>query len=88
MTSKNSPSAAGRGGIALADAVRAAVEDYFDQLNGHDCHDLYDLVLAEVERPLLRLVLERCDGNQTRAAKVLGINRGTLRKKLEDYNLN
>ncbi|MGF1546372.1 MAG: DNA-binding transcriptional regulator Fis [Thiotrichales bacterium] len=88
MNSGESGRVAATQGMPLADAVNDALEAYFDQLNGHDCHNLYDLVLAEVERPLLRCVLHRCDGNQTKAAKLLGINRGTLRKKLEDYDLN
>ena len=48
---------------------------------------LYRLVMAEVERPLLEVALKHADGNQTRAAKVLGINRATLRKKLRQYGI-
>lgn len=67
--------------------VTEALEVYFQQLKGHDCDDLYQLVLAEVEAPLLESVMRYCAGNQTRAAQVLGINRGTLRKKLQQYGL-
>lgn len=74
--------------VRISDAVDDALQEYFNQLNGHDCNGLYDLVLAEVERPLLRCVMGHCDGNQTKAAKVLGINRGTLRKKLKLYDVN
>ncbi|MBS0464491.1 MAG: hypothetical protein JSS03_05820 [Proteobacteria bacterium] len=48
---------------------------------------MYALILQEVEKPLLREVLRHCDGNQCRAAAALGINRGTLRKKLREYRL-
>lgn len=72
-------------------AIRACVADsldqYLRQLNGHDCADLHRLVLAEVEPPLLEAVLAYCNGNQTRAAQLLGMNRGTLRKKLNQYGI-
>lgn len=64
-----------------------ALESYFATLNGHKPGQLYDLVLREVEEPLFKKVLEYVEGNQSRAADVLGINRGTLRKKLKDYKL-
>lgn len=71
--------------------IRACVTEtlrtYFRQLNGHGCEGLYKLVLAEVEQPLLEAVMEYCGGNQTRASQLLGINRGTLRKKLQQYGL-
>lgn len=68
--------------------VTEALATYFRHLNGHNCEGLYKLVLAEVEQPLLEAVMEYCGGNQTRAAQVLGINRGTLRKKLQQYGLD
>lgn len=64
-----------------------AVNGYFKKLNGHKPGDLYQLVLGEVEKPLLRAVLDYTNGNQSEAAEILGINRGTLRKKLRIYNL-
>ena len=64
-----------------------ALRGYFKHLNGHKPCDLYQLVLSEVERPLLRAVLNYTNGNQSEAAEVLGINRGTLRKKLRTYKL-
>ncbi|MEX0730711.1 MAG: DNA-binding transcriptional regulator Fis [Aquisalimonadaceae bacterium] len=67
--------------------VADALDQYLRQLNGHDCADLYRLVLAEVEPPLLAAVLGYCNGNQTRAAQLLGMNRGTLRKKLIQYRI-
>lgn len=71
--------------------IRACVDDavrqYLYQLGDHECRDLHALVLAEVEPPLLRAVLDHCQGNQTRAARLLGLNRGTLRKKLLQYDI-
>lgn len=71
--------------------LRAHTEDalrsYFDRLNGHSPGDLYDLVLGEVEEPLLKTVMRYSRGNQSKAAAILGINRGTLRKKLKQYSL-
>ena len=74
-------------GKPLRDVTEEAVRGYFAKLNGHKAADLYGLVLREVEEPLLRSVLDYTDGNQSRAAEVLGINRGTLRKKLKLYGL-
>lgn len=71
----------------LRECVRDALSRYFRQLDGHDTRDLFELVMSEVEVPLLEAVLEHTRGNMTRAAAVLGINRGTLRKKLKQYNL-
>jgi Fis family transcriptional regulator, factor for inversion stimulation protein len=64
-----------------------ALRSYFATLNGHKPGDLYQLVIGEVERPLLKAVLSYTKGNQSRAAEILGINRGTLRKKLKCYDL-
>jgi Fis family transcriptional regulator len=64
-----------------------ALRSYFATLNGHRPGDLYQLVIGEVERPLLKAVLVYTKGNQSRAAEILGINRGTLRKKLKSYDL-
>ncbi len=72
----------------LRECVRDALTHYFRQLDGYDASDLYDLVMSEVEVPLLESVMEYTRGNVTRAATILGINRGTLRKKLKQYNLD
>ncbi len=64
-----------------------ALRNYFASLNGDRPGDLYDLVLGEVERPLFKAVMDYTDGNQSQAAGILGINRGTLRKKLRTYSL-
>ncbi|KUJ88575.1 MAG: DNA-binding protein fis [Halomonas sp. 54_146] len=71
----------------LREAVESAMRRYFEHLDGSQATDLYAMVMAEVEAPLLACVLEHTDGNQTRAADVLGLNRGTLRKKLKLYGL-
>lgn len=71
--------------------LRAHTEDalrqYFATLNGDRPGDLYELVLGEVEEPLFKAVLDYTQGNQSQAAGILGINRGTLRKKLKTYAL-
>ncbi len=74
--------------VRIGEAVHTALEDYFSLLSGHDPDGLYGLVIAEVERPLFKCVMYHCDGNQTKAARMLGINRGTLRKKLKQYQVN
>lgn len=71
----------------LGSAVQTALACYFSDLDGHAAGDLYDLVLSEVERPLFEAVMNYVRGNQSKAAKILGINRSTLRKKLDHYNL-
>jgi len=64
-----------------------ALNAYFKTLNGHRPGELYDLVIGEVEEPLFRAVMDYTQGNQSQAAGILGINRGTLRKKLKTYSL-
>ena len=64
-----------------------ALQLYFKSLNGDRPGELYDLVLGEVEEPLFRAVMDYTAGNQSQAAGILGINRGTLRKKLKTYSL-
>ena len=64
-----------------------ALADYFATLNGDRPGDLYELVLGEIEEPLFRTVMDYAEGNQSQAAGILGINRGTLRKKLKTYSI-
>lgn len=71
----------------LRDAVTTAVRTYLDQLDGQLSSDVYQMVLAEVEAPLLAEIMAYTRNNQTRASIMLGLNRGTLRKKLKQYNL-
>lgn len=71
----------------LNQQVRSALQHYFEQLDGHGACNLYDLVIREVELPLLETVLEHCSHNQTKASRILGISRSTLRKKLTDHGI-
>lgn len=71
----------------LHDSVRQSLENYLTQLKGQLPSNLYELILAEVEAPLMEAVMEYTKGNQSRAAIVLGLSRGTLRKKLKMYGL-
>jgi Fis family transcriptional regulator len=68
-------------------SVQSALELYLGDLNGHKVNDLYHVVLSEIEPAILDVVMHHVDGNQTQAAEILGINRGTLRKKLKTYGL-
>jgi Fis family transcriptional regulator, factor for inversion stimulation protein len=68
-------------------AVRAALDALWETLEGDQPSNLYDLVIAQIERPLLETAMLRCDQNQSRAAECLGINRSTLRKKLKQHQL-
>jgi Fis family transcriptional regulator len=74
--------------LPLRTMTAEALDRYFTNLNGHKPAQMYDLVLREVEEPLFKAVIEYVEGNQVRAAEVLGINRGTLRKKLKIYGLS
>ncbi|WP_444677313.1 DNA-binding transcriptional regulator Fis [Halomonas sp. E19] len=71
----------------LREAVDVAMRRYFDHLDGGTVTDLYAMVMAEVEAPLMAAVMDYTQGNQTRAAEILGLNRGTLRKKLKQHDL-
>ncbi len=72
---------------SLRDCVEQAMNNYFKHLDGQDVTNVFDLVMAEVEAPMLEIVMKYTRHNQTRAAQVLGLNRGTLRKKLKQYGL-
>ena len=72
---------------SLREMVEQSINQYFENLGGHETIDLYDLVLKEVELPLLIAVLKQTKNNQSKASKILGLNRGTLRKKFKQYNL-
>ena len=72
---------------ALKTAAEDAIRLFIETLDGEETSEFYNLVLAEVEEPLLRVVMEYTANNQSRAAAMLGLNRGTLRKKLRQYNL-
>ena len=84
---KNASIKASKSSKSLYKHTEDALDQYFESLNGDRPGDLYDLVIGEVERPLFKAVMDFTDGNQSQAAGILGINRGTLRKKLRSYSL-
>jgi len=71
----------------LRQHTEEALDQYFANLNGSRPGDLYHLVLGEVEEPLFKAVMDYTQGNQSQAAGILGLNRGTLRKKLKTYSI-
>ena len=71
----------------LGKCVQDALETYLRNMDGHDVTDLYRLVIEEVERPLFDTVVRHADGNLTLAARLLGLTRSTLRKRLTDYGI-
>lgn len=71
----------------LRDSVEKALQNYFDHLDGQPVVDIYEMVLSEIEAPLLETVMKYTRDNQTKASIVLGLNRGTLRKKLKQYGM-
>jgi two-component system, NtrC family, nitrogen regulation response regulator GlnG len=73
--------------LSLEEIIRHKLEDYFRRTEGVDVDNLYSLVIERVERPLIDLTLKKTNGNQIRAAQILGINRNTLRKKITDLRI-
>ena len=67
--------------------VRESLEQYLKDLRGAEPHSLHDMIIAAVEKPLLDVVMKQADGNQSKAAEWLGLNRNTLRRKLLDHKL-
>ena len=72
----------------LSHAVKHSIRRYLFELEGTQPNNMYDLVLRQIEQPLFEAILEHTKGNQSRASEMLGLNRGTLRKKLRSYNLH
>lgn len=72
---------------AIDECLRASVEQYFRDLRGAEPNGLHELFLSAAEKPLLDVVLRHAEGNQSKAAEWLGINRNTLRRKLLDHRL-
>jgi Fis family transcriptional regulator len=72
----------------LSQAVKHSIRRYLYELDGTQPSNMYALVLKQIERPLFEAILEHTKGNQSRASEVLGLNRGTLRKKLQNYGLH
>jgi Fis family transcriptional regulator len=73
--------------IPLCMQVNDAVECYFSNLNGETVTGLHDMVISEVEKGLLQAVLDKSESNQSEAARILGISRTTLRKKMDLYDI-
>jgi Fis family transcriptional regulator, factor for inversion stimulation protein len=73
---------------SLRGSVRESLQGYFTQLDGQTPANLYGMVMAEVEKPLIEMVLKLTNGNQSKAAIILGISRGTLRKKMAIYDIH
>ena len=71
----------------LSDCVRRTLNRYFRDLDGEKPCAVYEMVLANVEKPMLEVVMKQAGGNQSVAADILGINRNTLRRKLSDHGL-
>jgi Fis family transcriptional regulator len=72
----------------LSSTVRKMMKQYFKDLDGEKASGIYNMVVNCVEKPLLEVVMNHAQGNQTRAAELLGINRNTLRKKLQEHGLD
>ena len=73
---------------SLSGHVKGMVERYFSQLNGHETSGLHSMLICEVEKPLIEATLHYCGHNQTKASKILGLSRSTLRKKIDQYDLS
>ena len=71
----------------LAESVRRALERYFRDMDGERPSDIYDMVLKNVEKPMIETVLGKAEGNLTLAAAMLGIDRNTLRKKMQQLRI-
>lgn len=71
----------------IQDVVKKSLEKYFKDLGEQQPSNVYEMVVFTVEKPILEAVMVRADGNQSSAAEMLGINRNTLRKKLQQHGL-
>ena len=71
----------------IEECVRSSLEAYFRDLRGIEPDGMYEMLVKAVERPLLEVVMDKADQNQSRAAEWLGLNRNTLRKKLLEHRL-
>ncbi len=71
----------------IQECIKDNLEGYFQDLRGAEPHAVYDMVVNAVERPMLEVVMSRAEGNQSKAADWLGINRNTLRRKLLEHKL-
>lgn len=74
-------------GNELSDAVKRSLERYFRDMDGEHPTAIYDMVLKNIEKPMIEMVLGRAEGNLSRAATMLGIDRNTLRKKMQQLRI-
>ncbi len=72
----------------LPDNIDTLLDQFFNDLDGDQPSAIYEMVINTVEKPLLLYIMNKTEGNQSKAAKMLGLNRNTLRKKLKLYNLD
>jgi len=72
----------------LSDNIDTLLDQYFNDLDGDQPSAIYEMVINTIEKPLLLYIMNKTEGNQSKAAKILGLNRNTLRKKLKQYNLD
>ncbi len=72
---------------SIEDCIRASLEQYFKDLRGEAPHSVHDLIMLAAEKPLLEVVMRQAQGNQSLAAQWLGMNRNTLRRKLQQHQL-
>ncbi|MCB8748588.1 Fis family transcriptional regulator [Rhodoferax sp. U2-2l] len=73
--------------LHIAECVRTNVEGYLSDLGHSEPDGMYNMLISVVEKPLLEVVMQRADNNQSKAAQWLGLNRNTLRKKLLEHKL-
>ena len=72
----------------LPDNIDKLLDQYFNDLDGDQASAIYEMVINTIEKPLLLYIMNKTEGNQSKAAKILGLNRNTLRKKLKQFNLD
>ena len=87
IETKEKAKTTGQSELLLRDCVQQAMRNYFTNLDGQPVSDIFDMVMTEVETPLLEEMMRYTNHNQSRTAKLLGINRGTLRSKLKRYGV-
>ena len=76
-----------KGKPCLCENVQDAMQSYLNDLDGHEAKDLYELFLLEFEKPMFEVVMQHARGNITKASRMLGLNRATLRSRLRKYGL-
>jgi len=74
--------------INLSDNVDILLDQYFEDLSGDEPSAIYEMVITTIEKPLLLYIMNQAEGNQSNAAKILGLNRNTLRKKLKHHKID